>query len=160
KSAAPAKEKEKDEEAPPVKPATKSATKAAAAGKGGRRGPGARARPATPSKRGGSLGKSMVLFIGIVGILLLGFAFLAREQPAEPVKQRWTPGQTVDVEITLVRSDRQELACASTEEIAGRHCGFEANNKAWSKGDNNDDKKLFKPYTTTDRMQFVAAGLW
>jgi hypothetical protein len=140
-----------------AKPAPKAASKRASA----RSARAARAQKAAAVPQGGgSLGKSVILFVVIVGGLLLGFAILGREQPAEAIRVRWTPGQTVDLEITLVRNDRQELACAATDEIAGKHCAFEAPNKPWSKGDNNDDKKLLKPYTTTDRVQFTAAGLW
>jgi hypothetical protein len=111
--------------------------------------------------QGGSLGKSVLLFFVIVIGLGAGFAILGREQPQEVARPKWTTGQTVDVEVTLVRNDRQELACAAADEVGGKHCAFEAANKAWSKGgDANDDKKILKPYTTTDRVQFTAAGLW
>jgi hypothetical protein len=86
--------------------------------------------------------------------------YFMREPPAQPVQVKWTTGQTVDVEVTLVKDDRQNLTCASTEEVAGHHCAFESEGKAWSKGGATDDKTIFKPYTTTDRIQFVATGLW
>src|SRR5262249_47575708 len=90
-----------------------------------------------------------------------GFAILGREAPQEAAKPKWKVGDVSEVEVTVVRADRQDLSCAATEEIAGKHCGFEAQGKPWSKGgDPNDDKTVFKPYPTTDRMQFVAAGLW
>jgi hypothetical protein len=148
-------EDDEEEEKPAAKPVAKRpATKVAAKGT---RGPGAsRARG---GKNGGSLGKSVLLFFVIVIGLGLGFAILGRE-PQQEAKPKWKVGETVDVEITLVRSDRQDLACASTEEVSGKHCAFEANAKPWSKGDASDDKKLLKPYTTTDRVQFTAAGLW
>jgi hypothetical protein len=108
----------------------------------------------------GDLGKSVLLFFIIVGGMASGYAILGREEQMQPAKPRWSAGQIVDVEITLVKNDKVDLACSAPDEIAGRHCAFEANNKAWSKGDNSDDKKLFKPYTTTEHLQFVAAGLW
>jgi hypothetical protein len=46
------------------------------------------------------------------------------------------------------------------DEVAGAHCAFEEKAKAWSKGDSADDKKLLKPYTTTDHVQVLASGLW
>jgi hypothetical protein len=140
-----------EEEEKPAKP--KPAKKRAGA-------KGARARQAQAPQGGTSLGKSMILFVVIIGGLAAGFAILGREEQVGPPKPKWTTGQTVDVEITLVKNDRQDLACASANEIGGKHCAFEANNKAWSKGDNTDDKKVLKPYTTTDRVQFTAAGLW
>jgi hypothetical protein len=32
--------------------------------------------------------------------------------------------------------------------------------KPWTRGSVTDDKLLLKPYTTVDRIQFTAAGLW
>lgn len=119
-----------------------------------------RAQPMKLQQQGSSLGKSMLLFVVIVGGIAAGFAILGREQGQHPSTPKWAVGQTVDVEITLVKNDRQDLSCASGDEIGGKHCAFEAQNKPWSKGDNGDDKKLLKPYTTTDRVQFTAAGLW
>jgi hypothetical protein len=128
------------------------------------RGPGAsRAKQAPAPAQGGSLGKSVLLFVVIVVGLGAGFAILGREPPAEQARPKWKTGEVADIEVTLVPSDRQDLACASDVEIAGRHCAFEAPNKPWSKGgDLNDDKKLLKPYTTAppDHIQFAAAGLW
>jgi hypothetical protein len=75
-------------------------------------------------------------------------------------RPRWSAGETVNVEITLVPDDRNGLSCSASDEIAGKHCAFEAIDKAWSKGYTTDDKKLFKPYTTVGHVQFVAAGMW
>lgn len=114
-----------------------------------------------PPPSSASLGKSMVLFVIVVGTLAAGFALLGQERGAAgPGGPTWKVGDKVDLEITLVPSDKRELSCAAEGEIAGKHCGFEAPNKPWSKGDNTDDKKIFKPYTSTDNLQFVAAGLW
>lgn len=122
---------------------------------------GAKGVKRVPPPRGGSsLGKSMLLFVVIVGGLGAAFALLGQETPQPSNAPKWAPGQQVDVEVTLVASDQKDLSCAAPEEINGRHCAFEAQNKPWSKGDNNDDKKLLKPYTTVDRVQFLAAGLW
>ncbi len=160
-------EDEDDEDEPEeAKPAPKAAAKRPAT-RAKSRGPGAlRAREA-PAKPGGSLGKSVLLFFVIVIGLCAGFAILGREAPpGEVSKPKWTTGQTVDVEITVVKSDQKDLSCASAEEIGGKHCAFDAFDKPpappppWTKSSVGDDKKLLKPYTTVDRIQFVAAGLW
>ncbi len=136
--------------AAPVKAAAKKQPKAPKAGP-------KRAEP--PSSA--SLGKSMVLFVVVVGTLAAGFALLGQERGGGgPRGPAWKPGQTVDVEITLVAGDKRELNCAATEEVAGRHCNFETPTKTWGKGDAGDDKKTLRPYTSTDNVQFVAAGLW
>lgn len=116
-----------------------------------------------PTKKKGSLGTSMVLFVIVVGGLAAGFAILGREGGGGPgpAAPKWTVGQEVDVEITLVKTDRRDLGCASPEEVGGRHCAFESKEKRWSKPDKPDDKKaVLQPYTTTNGVQFVAAGLW
>jgi len=154
-------EDEDEDDEPAPKPAAKRPPIKA-------RGPGAaRARKAAAPPPSGSLGKSVLLFFVIVIGLGAGFAILGRETPqGEAAKPKWKVGEVVDVEITVVKSDRQDLSCASAEEVGGKHCAFEAldkppaSPKPWSKGDVNDDKKLLKPYTTVDRIQFAAAGLW
>ena len=126
------------------------------ASKGGK----AAARRAPPPSSA-SLGKSMVLFVVVVGTLAAGFALLGQERGGGgPRGPTWKQGQTVDVEITLVASDKRELNCAAADEVAGRHCSFESPTKVWGKGDPGDDKKTLRPYTSTDNVQFVAAGLW
>jgi hypothetical protein len=153
-------DEEDEDEEEEIKPAPKPVAKAAAK-RSGIKGPGAaRGKAGAPPPGGGSLGKSVMLFFVIVIGLGAGFAILGKETPVEVAKPKWKVGETADVEITLVRSDRQDLACASTEEIGGKHCAFEAMSKPWSKGNSTDDKQILKPYTTSDRIQFTAAGLW
>ncbi|WP_437490131.1 hypothetical protein WME75_12860 [Sorangium sp. So ce1014] len=146
--------------AAPASPARASrpAKQASAARRPAGKKPGARPRAAT-QPQGGSLGKSMILFLIIIGGLAAAFAYFGREPAPGAAGPKWKPGDKAQVEITLVSSDIKELACWSTEEVAGRHCAFESATKGWSKGD-ADDKKLLRPYTTTDRVQFLAAGLW
>jgi hypothetical protein len=114
-----------------------------------------------PPRQGTALGKSLVLFLIVVGGLAAGFALLGHDTGRSdgPAQVKWNTGQVVDVEITLVASDDKDLACASEEVIEGRHCQFEAKAKPWSKG-TDPGTQLLKPYTTTDRIQFLAAGLW
>jgi hypothetical protein len=156
---------EEDEPKPAAKPKPVAAKPQLKSAAGGKR-PGAPGKPGAkkgaPAKKGGSPVKAMVLFVVIVGGLgLLMWALSGGEGGGDgPVTPKWAVGTTVDVEITLVPTDSKDLACAGADEIGGRHCAFEAQTKAWSKGDNSDDKKLLKPYTTTDRIQFLAAGLW
>jgi hypothetical protein len=75
----------------------------------------------------------------------------------------WKEGQLVDVEITVLPEDKDNLACASTLEVAGRHCAFESATAPWSKPSEagaEEDKHLLKPYATTGKERFLAAGLW
>lgn len=121
------------------------------------------ARPAEPPRPPPSagLGKSVSLFVMVVGGLSLLMVVLGAERgggPAAPPK--WNDGQTVEVDITLVSTDRTNLACASGTDIKGLHCGFESPNKRWTKGDPNDDKKTLRPYSTTNSINMLAAGVW
>jgi hypothetical protein len=119
----------------------------------------AQAAPLRP--KGGSLAKSVLLFVVVVGGLAAGFAILGREQGGPGrANAAWKVGQTVDVEITLVKQDRDELTCAAPLEIKGRRCAQERANKPWGTPSDNDDKKLLKPYTTTGGAELLAAGLW
>jgi hypothetical protein len=153
-----AEDTDEEEAAPKKAPAKSSKSGAGAKRPAGARG-ASKGRPVS-NQQGSSLGKSMILFVLIIGGLAVGFAMLGREEQQAPPTMKWKVGETTDVEITLVKNDRNELACAAADEIGGKHCAFESNTKPWSKGDLNDDKKLLKPYTTTDRAQFVAAGVW
>lgn len=107
-----------------------------------------------------SLGKSITMFVVVVGVLAVGFALLGQERGGNRGGPNWKVGQTVDLEITTTQADKRELSCASTEEINGRHCANETPSKPWSKDTSQDDKKTFRPYTSTDNIQFIAAGLW
>jgi hypothetical protein len=110
----------------------------------------------------GSLAKSLMLFVAIVGGLIVLFAIISREEPGATgpaPAPKWSVGQTVDLELTVVPSDSKDLACSSPEDIGGKKCQFETPGKAYAPAQ-TDDKKVLKPYTTTDRVQIIGAGLW
>jgi hypothetical protein len=167
--AAPAAEKDEDEdddgeddEEEEAKPAAKpvanaSAVKPAAAKRASV--PRAKAHP-VPARKGGSLGKSMILFVLIVGGLAAAFALLGQESSSGPAAPKWKTGDTADLELTVIADDKKNLACASTDDVAGAHCAFEDKAKPRPSGDIADDKKLLKPYTTVDHVQVLASGLW
>ena len=150
---------EEEEAKPAAKPvASASIAKAAAAKRGSAQ--LAKARPVAATRKSGSLGKSMFLFVLIVGGLAAAFAFFGTESSSGPAAPKWKTGDTADLELTLVADDKKNLGCSSPDDIAGAHCAFEDKAKAWSKGDSADDKKLLKPYTTVDHVQVLASGLW
>lgn len=126
----------------------------------------ARGRPAPASPAGaasGSVGKSAVLFVVVVGGLAAGMAILGRDPGGgNRVAPGWQIGQTVDVELTLKNDDKTELVCASVVDVKGLHCAQETSTKPWAKPDLPDekDKKLLKPYTTTNGAELLGAGLW
>lgn len=150
-------ENEKPKAAAPAK-AKKSAKKAASEGAKQPKSKSAARRAPPPTTA--SLGKSITMFVVVVGVLAVGFALLGQERGGAARGPSWKVGQTVDLEITTTANDKRELSCASSEEINGHHCGFESTTKKWSKDPSEDDKKTYRPYTSVDNIQFVAAGLW
>ena len=148
-----------ERKAPAAKPA--KAPRAAAAGKRPAKPIARPAPPPPPRVQGGSLGKSLILFLIIIGGLAGAFAFFSSGPTGTgaAANPKWKDGQKVDVEITLVADDIKKLACWSPQELNGRHCAFEAPTKGWPTGD-ADDAKLLRPYTTTDGAQLLAAGVW
>jgi len=116
-------------------------------------------RPVAPPPPAASLGKSVVLFVVVFVVLAAGFAFLSSSDPfSERNAPRWRKGQKVQLNITLDPRDDAKLACASKTVIDGKKCEFEAKNQKFA--GEVDDKSLLRPYTTTDGVQFLAAGLW
>ncbi|MBW2454683.1 MAG: hypothetical protein JRI68_09235 [Deltaproteobacteria bacterium] len=162
---------EEDEEPEPspepkkavAKKASKSAAKRPSAKKktsARKRSAKGRGRPAQRKK--GSPTRNIIFFVLVVGGIAAAFAFLGNQSGGGGApKAKWKTGETVDVELTLVHTDRQNLACAMKDEIKGRHCGFEAQNKRSSKSnDPTKNDKLLQPYTTTGGQQLMASGLW
>src|SRR5262249_7393972 len=122
--------------------------------------------PAPPGEDGASskaVTLGAVLLVLIVGGVLVSFAIskggdepshgkrAARAREA-PLPASWKEGQQIDIELTVLPEDKENLACASTLDVAGRHCGFENATTPWSKAGEagaDDDKNLLKPYATT-----------
>lgn len=120
---------------------------------------------ASPAKAEGGKSSSTVILVplGLALVMALGFAFLRQnEQPAgaadAPGKAPFNVGQSVDVQVTLVAADQENLSCAAAGEVAGKHCAFEAKDKPWSKGD--DPKTVLQPFTTTDKRTLLATGMF
>jgi hypothetical protein len=117
------------------------------------------AKPISPPPPAASLGKSVVLFVAVFVLLAAGFAFLSSNDPfSERNAPKWRKGQKVQLNITLDPRDDMKLACASKTVIEGKRCEFEAKNQKYAGA--LEDKALLRPYTTTDGVQFLAAGLW
>lgn len=115
------------------------------------------------SRRG--LGPGSALVWGGSSLVLIGFALWVLfawtrygERYARAAEE-WQIGGTHLVEITLVREDRQLLACASPVSVEGLRCGFTAPNRpvapsrALAPGD-------LQPYNTVKHELFLGAGLW
>jgi hypothetical protein len=73
--------------------------------------------------------------------------------------QGWRVGSTRSVEISLVRDDKTNLACASDQTIAGLRCGHGSDQGAVT-GLSADKPELLQPYNTVGGELFLGAGLW
>jgi hypothetical protein len=71
----------------------------------------------------------------------------------------WHLGATKMIEVTLIREDKQNLACASDKSFEGIHCAFHANQQPWGPGPETDGHAL-QPYNTVKNELFLGAGLW
>jgi len=81
-----------------------------------------------------------------------------REEYAQGM-EGWRVGGMRSVELTLVKEDRNKLACASDQVIAGLRCGYRSNSQAAGPV-SPDDPLLLQPYNTVGNELLLGAGLW
>lgn len=118
-------------------------------------------RPA-PKKSGFSM-RNVILFGGLVVLLLAAFGLLGNRDQGGPTNApKWKLNEPVDVEITLVQTDANDLGCAMEGDVAGLHCAYTAPNakNAAAGATSRDDDKLLQPYATTNHQNFFAAAVW
>jgi hypothetical protein len=97
------------------------------------------------------------LCIGVA--LWLVFAWTGYKEKYSQQAEGWYLGSTKMIEITLIREDKKNLACASDKEFAGAHCGFHANRQPWGTNPETDPHVL-QPFNTIKNELFLGAGLW
>ena len=118
-------------------------------------GPAPDSSEARPSQRCNLLILSLASFCLICfGVWLVHAGKRYRDDHA-PAAQGWRVGSAKPVEITLVREDRQTLACASSQVVAGLRCG--------GARDGHEDQPgpdILQPYNTVGNEIFLGAGLW
>ncbi len=121
----------------------------------------ARPRPVMPDPEAPppmvAIGKRFALFGVVLVGLTAGLYFLPANDVITAGPAKWKAGGSFDVTITLVKDDATNLACSASGDVAGRKCEFSSKTE---KVDGVDDAHMLKPYTTTDQVQFLAAGLW
>ena len=109
---------------------------------------------------------TLALFaIGLaVWILLAGNAY---RRQYSGTGTAWHRGADNFIEITLVRGDRANLACAAEATMQGLHCGFGADQQPWrsprstsDRGQDDDEPHTLRPYNTVNGELFLGAGLW
>jgi hypothetical protein len=106
-----------------------------------------------------------VLLYTVFSLLCIGIALwlvLAWSGYKEKYSQQtegWRLGSTRMLEITLIREDKKNLACASDKVFEGVHCGFHHDGTPWgTKPD--EDPNVLQPFNTVKNELFLAAGLW
>jgi hypothetical protein len=80
-----------------------------------------------------------------------------------PAQRALAEGQDIDVAITLVSTDAKALACASSEEINGRHCEWSSKSDKWNKPSSTGrppSADTLAPYKTTDDILLLVPGLF
>jgi hypothetical protein len=104
---------------------------------------------------------SFVSFCLIVfGVWVVSAGKRYREEYAQGQgTEGWRVGSTQSVELTVVRDDKRNLACASDQVIAGLHCGYRRDGSA-AGSSSPDDAQILQPYNTVGSELLLGAGLW
>ena len=98
------------------------------------------------------------LFIVSFGVWMI-YAWTGYGSRYAPHADGWYKGGTRSIEVTLVREDVQNLACAADAVFEGLHCGFRLNQQPFD-AQGTEDRLLLRPYYTSDQTLFLGAGLW
>ena len=73
--------------------------------------------------------------------------------------QGWRVGSTRVVELTVIREDRTNLACASEHTVAGLRCEYDHKQEPIASL-SVDKPELLQPYATVGGELLLGAGLW
>jgi hypothetical protein len=98
-----------------------------------------------------------LLGIGIALWLLITVTGYAKRY--ERASEGLALGATRSVELTLVREDRENLACASNVVLEGLHCAYRASGTR-VEPEGTDDRLVLRPYYTVDHVPLLGSGLW
>jgi hypothetical protein len=106
-----------------------------------------------------------LLFYTIFGFLCIGvslwllFSWTGYKDRYPQQTEGWHLGATRMIEVTLIREDKKNLACASDRGFDGIHCAFHADSLPWGPGPEHDINAM-QPYNTVKNELFLASGLW
>ena len=116
--------------------------------------------PLRPSRCNALLLSFVSFFLIVFGVWIVTGGKRYREEYAQGQgTEGWSVGSTQSVELTLVRDDRRNLACASDQIIAGLHCAYRRD--ATPAGPPApDDPRILQPYNTVGSELLLGAGLW
>jgi hypothetical protein len=91
--------------------------------------------------------------------LWLVFASAGYKNKYSQKTEGWQLGSTRMIEITLIREDKKNLACASEKFFGAIHCGYRLGGLPFGPMPENDPH-ILQPFNTVKNELFLAAGLW
>lgn len=101
----------------------------------------------------------------VTGLLVIGFvvwlifAWTGYKERYSQVAEGWHLGGTKMIEITLIKDDKKNLACASDKTFGAIHCGYRRDGQPTGTSPETDPTVL-QPFNTVKNELFLAAGLW
>jgi len=111
-----------------------------------------------------AVGELTVLRLTVGSLLAIGFlvwlifAITGYGRRYAHANDGWAMGKSSSVELSLVREDRDNLACASDAVLDGLRCSHRAN--AREAQPKPSDDLLLRPYSTVDKVLLLGSGLW
>jgi hypothetical protein len=102
---------------------------------------------------------TLVSIMTIAFVLWVIFSWSGYADKYSQVTEGWHLGSTKMIEITLVREDKEGLACASNVNFEGNRCLFGDNGRDLG-ASAPDELHTLRPYNTVRNELFVGAGLW
>jgi hypothetical protein len=114
--------------------------------------------PREPLPRNVLLYTVFALLCGGVGLWLV-LAWAGYKEKYSQQTEGWRLGSTKMLEITLIRDDKTNLACASDRSFGDIRCGHSRDGKPIGPKP-EDDPNILQPFNTVKNELFLAAGLW
>jgi hypothetical protein len=92
--------------------------------------------------------------------LWLVFAWAGYKEKYSQLNEGWRLGSTRMIEITLIKEDKRNLACASDRMFGQVRCGYHRDGKPFAAAQADADANVLQPFNTVKNELFLAAGLW
>jgi hypothetical protein len=116
--------------------------------------------PLRPSRCNPLLLSFLSFWLIVFGVWVFSAGKRYREEYAQGQgTEGWSVGSTQRVELTLVREDKRNLACASDQIIAGLRCAHRRDG-ALAAPSAPDEVQVLQPYNTVGNELLLGAGLW
>ena len=110
-------------------------------------------------------GRCNVLLLSFLSFCAIGFGVAMvtagkryRAEYAQAM-EGWRVGSTRVVELTLVKDDKRNLACATDQTFGGLRCGYGRDMQPAGSVPPDSPENL-QPYNTVENEVFLGAGLW